>query len=435
MNEISFIRSAAEDAIVSRYPSFAASQADWDAGPLARQRNAAFETLKANGLPNRRVEEWKYTDLRALLREMPPLAAAPAPDAAGMESAFPIEGADRIVFVDGADLSDTKAQGYAIYRVARGDRLPADVREAVDRKTTYAANAAVALNAAFLRDVTVIHIPAGSALKRPLHLDFRDSGVVPQASFSRVVVVAGKSASATIVESHAGCDGVASVANVLLQIEAADAADIRHIRANLAGDAAFALSTLGVRLGREAKFFSFNLTAGSAVSRHQMFFDLHGDNSELTVAGATLARGRQHADITMVADHAATGCTGRQLFKTVLDGRSRGVFQGLIVVRPGAQKTDGRMMSAALLLGDEAEMDNKPELEIFADDVQCAHGATTGALDDDLLFYLRARGIPKAEAERLLIQSFFGEAVERIEDEVVRAAIMARAEAWLAQRS
>ncbi len=148
-----------------------------------------------------------------------------------------------------------------------------------------------------------------------------------------------------------------------------------------------------------------------------------------------LLRGKQHSDTTLEVDHALPGGESRELFKTVLDDETRGVFQGLIIVRPDAQKTDGRMMSAALLLGDAAEMDNKPELEIFADDVQCAHGATTGAIDDDLMFYLRSRGIPKKEAESLLIQSFFGEAIETIENEKIRDAVMTRASRWLAERS
>ena len=156
--------------------------------------------------------------------------------------------------------------------------------------------------------------------------------------------------------------------------------------------------------------------------------------TKVRIAGANLIKDRQHVDTTLVVDHAAQGCESRDVFKSVLDGESRGVFQGKIVVRPEAQKTDGRMMTQALLLSDNAEADNKPELEIFADDVQCGHGATSGALDEDLLFYLKARGIPPKEAEALLIQAFVGEAVEGIEHAGLRDALIDQVVAWVATR-
>src|SRR5262249_27661296 len=152
------------------------------------------------------------------------------------------------------------------------------------------------------------------------------------------------------------------------------------------------------------------------------------------IRGATLLNGRQHADTTLVADHAAVGSTSREVFKTVLDGEARGIFQGKIIVRPLAQKTDARMAAHALLLSEDAEADSKPELEIFADDVQCGHGATTGALNDDLLFYLKARGIPPKEAEALLIQAFVGEAIDGIEDAGLRDALLEQVAAWLKAR-
>ena len=152
------------------------------------------------------------------------------------------------------------------------------------------------------------------------------------------------------------------------------------------------------------------------------------------VRGASLLKGREHADTTLVADHIARACTSREIFKSVLDGESRSVFQGKIIVRPGAQKTDGKMMAQALLLSENAEADNKPELEIFADDVQCGHGATAGALDQNLLFYLKARGIPQAEAEALLIQAFVGEAIETLEHEGVKDGLMGAAAEWLGSR-
>ncbi len=169
--------------------------------------------------------------------------------------------------------------------------------------------------------------------------------------------------------------------------------------------------------------------------RNQLFLNFDGEDTVAAVGGASLLKGRQHADTTLVATHIARGCQSRELFKSVLDDEAHAVFQGRIVVRPGAQQTDGKMMTRALLLSDRAEADNKPELEIFADDVQCGHGATAGALDDELKFYLLARGIPPAEAEALLIQAFVGEAIEGIEHAGLREALIDQVARWLAARA
>jgi Fe-S cluster assembly protein SufD len=170
------------------------------------------------------------------------------------------------------------------------------------------------------------------------------------------------------------------------------------------------------------------------VTRNQLFVRCAGEGSTIGLRGANLLRSHQHSDTTLVLDHAVPGCNSREVFKSVLDDESRGVFQGKIIVRAGAQKSDARMMTNALLLSDAAEADNKPELEIFADDVQCGHGATAGALDENLKFYLMARGIPESEAESLLIQAFVGDAVEAVSHEGVKDALMAAVVRWLAER-
>jgi Fe-S cluster assembly protein SufD len=179
---------------------------------------------------------------------------------------------------------------------------------------------------------------------------------------------------------------------------------------------------------------AFTFTFGGALVRNQLYLNFAGEEAVAGIRGATMIRGRQHADTTLFANHVAQGCQSRELFKTVLDGEAHGVFQGRIVVRPGAQQTDAKMMTKALLLSQSAQATNKPELEIFADDVQCGHGATAGALDEDLKFYLMARGIPAAQAEAVLIQAFLGEAVEGIEHAGLREALIERVAAWLRAR-
>ncbi len=168
--------------------------------------------------------------------------------------------------------------------------------------------------------------------------------------------------------------------------------------------------------------------------RNQLFLTFNGEHTVASIGGATMLKGRQHADTTLVATHIARDCQSREVFKSVLDDEAHGVFQGRIIVRPDAQKTDAKMMTRALLLSERAEADNKPELEIFADDVQCGHGATAGAIDDDMKFYLLARGIPAAEAEALLIQAFLGEAIEGIEHAGLREALLDTVAAWLKAR-
>jgi len=211
-------------------------------------------------------------------------------------------------------------------------------------------------------------------------------------------------------------------------------AHVDHVKVIGEGADALHVSTLAAAIGAHARFNAFTFTIGGAVVRNQIFLNFDGEETVAGVRGATLIREHQHADTTLVANHIARGCQSREVFKTVLDGEAHGVFQGRIVVRHGAQKTDAKMMTQALLLSERAEADNKPELEIFADDVQCGHGATAGALDEELKFYLMARGIPAAEAESLLIQAFLGEAIEGIEHAGLREALMESVAAWLKAR-
>jgi Fe-S cluster assembly protein SufD len=405
-------------------------------------RAAAFERFAEAGLPHRRVEEWKYTDLRALMRDAKPLARPPDASAkvrarAVSEKLASIEGR-RILFVDGAfvpelsDLADLEPGltiGSMAQALAAGDRI-------VERlgKTVPTGDTAVALNTAFMGDGAVVRVAAGVALTRPIHLVFANAAPEPAAVFVRSLVIIERGARAMLVESHDGAAASEHQVNTALELEVGDEAHVDHVK--ITGERACALhiSTLMASIGAHARFNEFLFTTGPAVVRNQLFVRFNGEGTIAGIRGASLLRGRQHADTTLVADHALPECTSREVFKSVLDDEGRSVFQGKIIVRPHAQKTDAKMATHALLLSDAAEADNKPELEIFADDVQCGHGATSGALDDDLLFYLRARGIPPKDAESLLIQAFVGEAVEGIEHAGLRDALMDEVAAWLETR-
>ena len=409
---------------------------------VEKLRQQAIETFLKRGLPTRRVEDWKYTDLSVLMRDAPPLAGPPDQAAIARAKALdPLPGVDarRIVLLNGKfepELSDlTKLEtGLRIVPLARaladGDKLTARI----GALTPADYDAALALNTAFLSDGVLIELAKGTRIARPIHVQHVFGADAPAAVFTRALLVLGEGAQLTYIESHLGPDRIAYQANSALELHLDARASLDLLRLQAEGDAALHLSTLLAKAGEGVKLRTCALTTGAAVSRHSVTVHCAGRDEETRIAAATLLRGRQHADTTLLIDHAVPACASRALFKSVLDQESRGVVQGRVVVHPEAQKTDAKMMLGALLLGEGAEADHKPELEIYADDVQCGHGATAGALDEALLFYLRARGIPRKQAEALLIESFVGETFDAIEHEPLREALRARANAWLAAR-
>jgi Fe-S cluster assembly protein SufD len=440
--EVRPLKTAAESTLSE---SFAAAKAGLPGGhAVAALREEAFGRFEREGLPNRRVEDWKYTDLRAAMREALPLAAAP--DAAAKARAARVGAlvaeleARRVVLVDGAfspelsDLADLEP-GLAIGSMAAALAAAEPFVAAHLGKVAPSQDVAVALNTAFMGDGAVIRIAARATLARPIHLVFANSGQRPAAIFARSLIVVEEGARAMVVESHEGAADCADQVNAVLELVVGDGAHVDHVKLTGAGAGALHIWTMMARVGARARFNEFLFTTGGALVRNQLFVRFDGADTVAGIRGATLLKGSQHADVTLFADHVAPACTSRETFKSVLDDRGRSVFQGKIIVRQGAQKTDARMATHALLLTDDAEADNKPELEIYADDVQCGHGATSGALDQDLLFYLKARGIPEKEAETLLIQAFVGEAVEGIEHAGLRDALMDQVVAWLQARA
>ncbi|MGY4507244.1 Fe-S cluster assembly protein SufD [Bradyrhizobium sp. USDA 3650] len=399
-------------------------------------RREAFETYERLGLPHRRIEEWKYTDLRALVGEVLPLAAAP--DAAALKraaeavKAHAIAGARKLVLVDGvfaADLSDVKAlASEAGFKT---------LRETLEKDSsllkTAATDAVIALNAAMATDGVVLTVADGAQLSAPIqiiHIAITSSA----STFTRSQIGIGKGARATIIESFVAAGAKAYQVSDAVILSVGDNADVAHIRLMDDSPDAVNITSQFVTVGANTKLNFFNMTTGAAVSRLQGFITLAGEGSELSVNGVNLLQKTEHGDTTLVVDHAVPNCVSREVFRAVIDDRAHSVFQGRIIVRPDAQKTDGKMMIRALLLSDEAEADNKPELEIFADDVSCGHGATAGALDDSLLFYLKARGLPEKQAQALLIQAFVGEAIEQIADDDLREHVIGIAERWLERR-
>jgi Fe-S cluster assembly protein SufD len=412
-------------------------------GKVLELRQQAFAAFEHAGLPHRRLEDWKYTDLRALMREVLPLAAAP--DAAALQRAKKalksVAAVDscRLVLVDGVlapSLSDVAAleSGVRVQTLREVLEDGSNAARADLLENGAMSGPMVALNAAMATDGAVITVADGAVLAKPLHIVHvatRSSA----SSHTRSFLKLGRAAHATLVESFVAAEDAKSYqVNDAVILWLGDDAQLQHVRLMADSVDATNITTAVFTIGAKARLATFNMTSGGGVSRYQGYLTFAGEGSEVSANGVNLLNGRRHADTTLFLDHAVPNCASREVFRAVVDDRAHSVFQGRIIVQPHAQKTDAKMMTRALLLSDEAEADNKPELEIFADDVTCGHGATTGALDESLLFYLRARGLSEKEAQALLIQAFVGEAIESIASDTLRELAISTAQRWLAAR-
>ncbi|NJM34817.1 MAG: Fe-S cluster assembly protein SufD [Rhodomicrobium sp.] len=412
------------------------------AGKIRELRNRAVRVFEEKGLPSRRVEEWKYTDLRRLMTEAyaPATGKAPPTTAKQIESwlgeAAAID-AVKLVFVNGAfdkklsaigDLPD----GVALVNLADALHSPPNwLLETLSRPVGEDGDIVTLLNTAFMNAGTVLRIADGVILTKPFHLIHVAVGSEPLAVSVRTVIQAGRGAEASIIESSISGDGSAAQFNAVTQIAAGPGSKLRHYKVDDENRRAQHLASVHVTLEEAADYLAVNFDDGAALARHQTFLAFKGNGGRGHFYGAQLLAGRQHCDMTLVIDHDAVGCESREHVKAVLEDHAQGVFQAKVIVRPGAQKTDGRQMAQALILSENAEFDAKPELEIYADDVKCNHGATSGALDEDLMFYLRSRGIPKEEAKLILVQAFIGEILDKIELEPLREALVSKAARWL----
>ena len=368
-------------------------------------------------LPNPRMEDWKWTNLRTLIdRPYPPRldVKAKAGHVARIvkASCFAKVAATRMVFVNGHyDATHSK--------LANGDiasRVTAD-------------EPVINMNQAFATDGARLKL-SGTA-DTPVELLFIATDADARTIATRNVIEIASGASATLIETHVG-EG-SYLANSVTEIVLGDGARLDRIKIECEAATALHLAHIHVTLGKNATLRDFTLTSGARVNRQNGTYQFGGEGSDAKISGAYLLAGKQHADTRLVVDHAVPHCTSRELFKCVMDESARGIFQGKVIVRRDAQKTDGKQSSHALLLSDTAEFDAKPELEIFADDVVCGHGATSGDLNEDHIFYLRSRGVPESEAKSLLIAAFVGEAFETIEHDGIREALTNYAATWLTE--
>ncbi len=398
-----------------------------------KARNEALARVRAMGLPGRRDEYWKYTRPDKLVQPEAPAAAIFEHDEAPMYDAI-----DRlkIVFVDGvfdAEASDDlQMAGLEIERLQTASKadihwarevygvLEARGQDPVERPLA-------ALNTAFATDGILIR--ATGQAEKPVNLVYLHKSETSDAILHHAIKIE-PGADLTVLESGPA----AARFNKAMEIEVADGGAFHHVRAQGRDHERRAATHMFARLGTESTFKSFTTTVNGVLTRNEVVVEIAGDNAVAHVAGAIVGDGDFHHDDTVFVTHDAVNCESRQVFKKVLRNGATGVFQGKILVQPDAQKTDGYQISQSLLLDDDSQFYAKPELEIYADDVQCSHGSTSGAIDETALFYLRSRGVPTGEAQDLLVLAFLAEAIEEIEDDAIAADILARLEGWLARR-
>ncbi len=308
---------------------------------------------------------------------------------------------------------------------------PAWLKEHLGKINPQNDDAVIALNLALMSGGVALKLGKGATLAKPVHLIHVADNREPASSFTRNVIVVEAGASLDLLESYASLASSPSLDSTVTEALVADNAVLNHVKLQVEHPDTTHLSAWLIGLKRDARYNGFQFSTGAALARNQINAGFDGEGSAVNISGAFLMRNKQHCDTTLLVEHRVPRCSSRELFKVVLDDEARGIFQGKIIVSPNAQKTDGKQMAAALLLSESAEFDSKPELEIFADDVVCGHGSTSGQIDEDLLFYLESRGIPADEARALLIQAFVGEAVELIESEGLRNVFNRAAADWL----
>ncbi len=398
-------------------------------------REAARARLLKMGLPTRRDEYWKWTNPESLIAAEAPTAAVFDADEAPI---FDEIDRLRIVFTDGvfdAEASDPlEMAGIEIARLS--DAARADIHWARDLYGTLEArgHASVerpfaAFNTAYATDGVVIRVTGTAA--RPVNLVYRHASDGSDVILHHLVKVE-EGAELTLLETGPAAARFSGG----LEVEVADGATFRHVRTQGRDHERREVTGVFARLGTESTFQSFTLTANGKLTRNEVVIELTGDDAVAHVAGAALGDGKDfHHDDTVFITHDAVNCESRQVFKKVLRNGATGIFQGKILVKQGAQKTDGYQISQSLLLDDDAQFLAKPELEIYADDVACSHGSTSGAIDEDALFYLRSRGVPHREATNLLTLAFVAEALEEIDDEALAEALRDRLAGWLERHS
>ncbi len=397
---------------------------------LVRARQSAFARFAAHGFPTRREEEWKYTDVSAIARRtsLSPDVVPHAPPAEAVRYAEDLarEGSHLLVFVDGLYSAELSAPGELPPSVrltglaealGNADGLPEGYFDKAHEHTIFAA-----LNTAYATGGAVLQLEAGTTLAGPVNLLFVTTAAAA-AIYPRNLIMLGAGARATVVEHHVGAQGSKSFTDVVTQVSLAPGAELRHCKLMAGGDAEQHVAGIHAEQAEGSRFTSYSFVLGGRLVRNDITSRLAEPGCSCTFDGLYLLDDRQHVDHHTRIDHLAPSCTSREHYRGILDGESHGVFNGKVIVHPHAAKSDAHQSNHNLLLSRQAEADTKPQLEIFADDVKCTHGATVGQLDDESMFYLRSRGVDAESARSLLIYGFANDIIGRVGVPELRARI------------
>jgi Fe-S cluster assembly protein SufD len=427
---------------VEQYQRFAGGAAAAAPRWLAALRERGMSRLRERGFPTARDEDWKYTNVSRLLG-VPFRTAVDFDDRAGFAQVpaaglFAQEDAIRLLFVNGRFVGERSAiaalpAGARVESIALALRHDAEpVERHLGRYASADQSGFTALSAAFLTDGAIVALADGVELERPIELVFvATTADTELAVHPRVLVTCGRGSRLSLVESYESSG--ATLTNAVAEIVLGEGARIEHVRVVREGERGSHVATTEVVQARDSRYASSSFALGASFLRHTLNVRLQGEGAECSLDGLYLAAGDEVVDNHTAIDHSHPHATSRELYKGVLGGRAKGVFNGKVIVRPDAQKSDARQTNKNLLLSRHAEIDSKPELQIYADDVKCSHGAAIGQLDADALFYLKSRGIGEAAGRRLLIRGFAAEIVQRVRAETLRGALEAALEERLSR--
>lgn len=397
---------------------------------LQSLRKSSFEQFERAGFPNTKQEEWKYTNVTPIAKaDFAPVLVSNGTELTrdkGLVSLIYEEARQsRLVFVNGMPCQELSSlEGIPAGVIVRdlGEALESSqdettIREHLEQYPYAEDSGFSALNTALFTRGLFLKIPRGLNIEAPIHLLFvgeNQEGKTPPAAFPRVLIVAEANSAATIIESYASPNDAVYLTNAIVDLVVGDGARLQHYKVQRESTGAFHVATTRAQLGADATYNTTTINFGAALSRHDIDVRMDHEGAECSIDGLYMVDGTQHTDTHSVIDHRQPHCTSHQLYKGILDGKSRAVFNGKVFVRHGAQQTDAQQTNKNLLLSKEARVDTKPQLEIFADDVKCTHGAAVGQLDEEELFYLESRGINPGLARNMLTYGFAGEVIERI---------------------